>query len=102
MATSLLRTLVRMGVLDAQSEHRLVGLFCVEYVLDLSFKLEKVVLSQIDFLDLQFNRLLDDRLQVHHHFSIPAVLCSLVEYAVVLQDVELNLFWHFCCLTSIH
>ena len=45
MTTSLLRALVRMGVLDAQSEHRLVRLLRVEYVLDLSFELEKVVLS---------------------------------------------------------
>ena len=102
MTTSLLRALVRMGVLDAQSEHRLVRLLRVEYVLDLSFELEKVVLSQIYFLYLQFDCLLNDRLQVHHHFGIPPVLRSLVQHAVVWQNGQLDFFCcNFRCFTII-
>ena len=44
MTTGLLCALVGVGILDPQSQHDLVGLFGVKYVLDLPLELEKIIL----------------------------------------------------------
>ena len=71
VATSLLCALVRVRVLDPQAEHRRLRFFRMEYTLDLSLKLEKVVLSEINLFQLQFDRLFYDSFQVLYDFFIP-------------------------------
>ena len=71
VATSLLCALVRVRVLDPQSEHRRLRFFRMEYTLDLSLKLEKVVLSEINLFQLQFDRFFYDSFQVLYDFFIP-------------------------------
>ena len=62
MSSRLLGALVRMRVLNSQSQHRRARISRVEDAFNLAFELEKVVLAQCDLLDLQVDGLLNDRL----------------------------------------
>ena len=60
----------------------------MEYTLDLSLKLEKVVLSEINLFQLQFNRLFYDSFQVLYDFFIPFWVQHLVNMTAIMDDVD--------------
>ena len=81
---SLLGALVGVGVLDSKPKHSGGGLPRVEDVFDLAFKLEEIVLSQVNFLQLQPDSFFNNGLQILHHFVVFLLLFhSLVYYAIV-------------------
>ena len=68
-----------MCVLDAESDKNGIWrVFRLEYVFDLSFDLEEVVLTQVDFSKLKLNGFLDDSFQVLVHFQVLSVLLLVV------------------------
>lgn len=92
VASRLLRALMRMSVLNAQSQNGSIGVLRLEDGLDLAFKTEVVVLAQVDLFDLEFDRLFDDGLQVLDHFlvALAPTLDLLINVAVHnLEDLFL-------------
>ena len=82
---SLLSALMSVSVDDTKAQHGCSGLFCVEYVLDLTFKLEKVILSKIYLLHLKSDCLFNDGFQVlSDFFSSFRLMMILVDVAVVI------------------
>ena len=62
VSSRLLGALVRMCILNPQPQHRRCRIPRVEDAFDLTFELEEVVLAQLNFLYLQVDGLLNDRL----------------------------------------
>ena len=81
--------------MDAKADDNGIGrVLRLEYVLDLSFNLEEVVLAQIDFLKLKLDGLLDDRAQVLVHLRVLPLVVFVVFYvAPGLNHLQLDLWF---------
>ena len=90
VALRLLRTLVRVSVLDAQAEHGGARALRVENVVDVAFEFEKVVLPQTYFLVLQLNRLLDDRAKVLLDLDLALLVKVLVDVRAPVHVLHLD------------
>ena len=78
-----------MRVRDSNSDHRRIHITRVKNVLDLALKLEEVVLSKGNFLNLQPYGLLNDYLEVLYNFFI--FLLILINIAATFYNFKLGL-----------
>ena len=82
-----------LSVGDADPHHCMVNIFtCLEDILNLAFKLEKVILIKEYLSRLKFDGLLHDNFQIHDNFLIISMFTDLVlvQIATALNDHQLE------------